>query len=784
VASSHIVTCRLVAAVLPLRLKLYFYSLDSLDIVSAVMVHHLYLHGRSSFLYVLRLSSAIAVGSALPAIAEAQVPEKLPTHHLDPMSYPAQDDLSSLALVAPKLLPTLVSPEVRSNIDRYEFSGKKAKTLDGRVIKTEIPIGGSARTTELAQAPSIVPPIIKPQPAPSPPPPTSVPAPPPLKPSTESGQQEPSSLPDDLCLVPEGGELGSFPQKITADRFKFSDGIEDKKSKFLDKREIEALKLDQITEDDLHKEFQVSELVAVAAKVAKAYADHGYRTSGAIVCIPRVAAESKKELVITIRIIKGKLIETNVVLAPKDSKGEATLGSRPPLEAYIKSRLGLVQSQPLNIDKLQEALQFLQFDSGPLLDSVTGRLSSGVNTGESILDVTVIPKKRTFGAALTMDNSRVPSVGSMQRRTTLREANLLGFGDSLSVGYGNSKGSNSWDFNYAVPLSPRNTTLSLNYSRSRSSVIEAPFDDLDGDGKKGDIRSASQSYEISLRHPIMRRIRRPRPANEDLKGDVEKKADAARAKKDEIRGSVFREAAVGITGSLRNSQTSLLDIPFPLSPGANEDGFTRIFALRFFQEFTQQDAREVLFLRSQFNLGMNALGSTINEPIPVLNDAAPDSRFFSWLGQGQWTRRVGNDPQRSPLVSVRGTIQLADQALLSSEQVSIGGVGTVRGYRQDILQSDNGIFATAELQVPVFRVGKSGSGIVQLVPFLDYGKGWNSAGAVPTPNALISTGVGLRFQYDQFTARLDWGLPLISVASKGDTWQDKGIHFSLQWNGF
>jgi hemolysin activation/secretion protein len=747
------------------------------------MSHNLCLRGRSSFLYALQIPSVIVVISALPAIAEAQVPEKLPTYHLDPLSYPAQADPSSLSLTVPTILLTPAPPETLPSVDLYEFSRKQPKVLGGKSIETEILVeGSSARASKLAQAPSIVPPTIKPQPAPSPP--TSVPESLPLKSPTQQGEQGSPTLPDDLCLISDVGELGIFPQIIKVARFEFSDGIENKKNKHLTKREVEDLKLDQLTKDDLHKEFQPSELVAVAAKVAKAYADKGYKTSGAIVCIPRVPAGSNEELVITIRIIKGKLIETKVVLAPKDSKGEATLGSRPPLEAYIKSRLGLVQSQPLNIDKLQEALQFLQFDGGPLLDSVTGRLSSGVNTGESILDVTVTPKKRTFGAALTMDNSRVPSVGSMQRRTTLREANLLGFGDSLSVGYGHSKGSNSWDFNYAVPLSPRNTTLSLNYSRSRSSVIEAPFDDLDGDGKKGDIRSASQSYEISLRHPIMRRIRRPRPANEDLKGDVEKKADAARAKKDEIRGSVFREAAVGITGSLRNSQTSLLDIPFPLSPGANEDGFTRIFALRFFQEFTQQDAREVLFLRSQFNLGMNALGSTINEPIPVLNDAAPDSRFFSWLGQGQWTRRVGNDPQRSPLVSVRGTIQLADQALLSSEQVSIGGVGTVRGYRQDILQSDNGIFATAELQIPVARIGTLRPWVFQLVPFLDYGKGWNSAGPAPVPRALMSTGVGLRFQYDQFAARLDWGIPLISVASKGDTLQDKGIHFSLQWNGF
>ena len=107
----------------------------------------------------------------------------------------------------------------------------------------------------------------------------------------------------------------------------------------------------------------------------------------------------------------------------------------------------------------------------------------------------------------------------------------------------------------------------------------------------------------------------------------------------------------------------------------------------------------------------------------------------------------------------------------------------MRGYRQDILQSDSGVFATAELQIPVLRIGKWQQGAFQIVPFVDYGMGWNSTGKAPTPSSLLSTGLGLRFQYDQFSARLDWGIPLTSVESRRKTWQDNGIHFSLQWNG-
>jgi hemolysin activation/secretion protein len=520
------------------------------------------------------------------------------------------------------------------------------------------------------------------------------------------------------------------------------------------------------------QKLQPSELVTIASKIAQRYADEGYATTGAIVCISK-DTQSGKSRTVTIRIIEGNLNEIRISLVRSEEdekKGHTTGLSRPPLEAYIKSHLGVAVEQPTNVNKLKEALQLLQLDSGELFESVTARLSSDVQPGGSILDVTVVPKKKTFQAIATLDNNRVPSVGSLQRRLTLREANLLGLGDSLRVGYTNSNGSNGLDVNYAFPITPRNTTLSLSFNGNRSMVVEKPFDDLDGDGKIGDIKSASQSYEISLRHPLFRRIGAPRKKNGDI---------------DPERPSVFREFAIGVTGSLRSSNTTLLKIPFPLSPGADDNGVTKAIAVRFFQEFTQQSAEEVLFLRSQFNVGLQGLGATINQPIPGLNEFVPDSRFFSWLGQAQWVRRIGGNPQKSPSLALRATAQFADRPLLSSEQISIGGYGTVRGYRQDILQADSGMYGTAELQIPVAAWGRERNNSVQLIPFIDYGTAWNSDRSPVRFPGLFSAGLGLQLRSERLTARLDWGVLFKAKNSKSEennTWQDNGVHFSMQWS--
>ena len=715
----------------------------------------------------LQISPVLWMCGVSSALASAQLPNNLPASE---PNVPSQNQLIARSSRLTSLsAPSPTPPELLPS-KHYELSGKS-------IVQTLRPL-------KLAQAitipSSVQPPIDRPLPTTPTPTPNPISPPQPLKSDPKPQTQQPSQS---LCPTSEGKADLMLPNTIIVDRFEFYKDPETK----LNEADRKRWGFDEISESYLktHREqpSRVDNLVDIAAQIAKKFEKEGYRTSGAIVCIP-VETQTNRRGTVNIRIIEGKLTKINVnLVTAENDKGEATPINRPPLAGYIQSRLQLAQQQPLNIEKLQEALQLLQFDSDAILESVRGRLSSDVNPGESILDVVVTPKKRTLGFALTTDNNRVPSVGSMQRRVTVKESNLLGFGDSLSIGYNNSKGSNAWDMGYVLPLTPRNTTLSFNYSRSNSAVIEAPFDDLNGDGKTGDIRSSSQSYEISLRHPLFRQIARSRPEDEDAR-DEAKKADKERAKKEEERGSVFREFAVGLTGSLRDSRTSLLDIPFPLSPGADDNGFSRIFALRFFQEFTQQDAREVLFLRSQFNLGLNALGSTINIPTAGLNDVVPDSRFLSWQGQALWTRRLGTDRQKAPLLTFRANMQLADRALISSEQLSIGGFGTVRGYRQDVVQSDNGMVATIELQQPFAHIGKSNQGTFSVIPFVDYGMGWNSAGKAPSPNALFSAGLGMKFQYEQFTARLDWGIPLISVPSKGTTWQDKGIHFSLQWNGF
>jgi hemolysin activation/secretion protein len=425
--------------------------------------------------------------------------------------------------------------------------------------------------------------------------------------------------------------------------------------------------------------------------------------------------------VVEIRVVEGGLEEIRVT------------GTRRLNPAYVRSRLAIATQKPLNRTRLLEALQLLQLN--PLIQNLSAELAAGTRSGQSLLQIQVA-EANTFDAQITLDNGRSPSVGTDRRQIQLSEANLLGLGDGLSVSYTNTNSSHAGDFSYTLPISPRNATLSFNFGVSSSKVIERPFDALD-------IESSSRYYELTVRQPIVQ--------------------------------TPTQQFVLGLTASRRESKATLLngELPFP-ALGADGEGRTRLTALRFFQEWTQRSSRSVFSVRSQFSVGLNALNSTINE-------AAPDSRFFAWRGQAQWVRLLAPET----ILLVRSDLQLADRALLPFEQFGLGGQDSVRGYRQDALLTDNGLFAAAEVRVPILRLPKSNT-LVQLTPFVEVGRGWNlSDRSDPDPSTLASVGLGLRLQVnDRLTARLDWGIPLVSIAGEKRTLQEQGLYFSVVYTPF
>ncbi len=474
--------------------------------------------------------------------------------------------------------------------------------------------------------------------------------------------------------------------------------------------------LAEVTKPFTAREITFAELIAVETAVTQKYVEAGYINSGAVISANQTFPRSGG--VVKIQIIEGELTEIQII------------GNRHLNANYLRSRLEIATKKPLNRNKLLEVLQILQLN--PLIANISAELQAGSRPQQSRLQVRVKEADTVSGEIFT-DNNRSPSVGSVRRGIKIHQGNLLGWGDGLELSYTNSDGSNAFDANYTLPINAHNGTIEFAAGVTNTNVIEQPFNRLDITGK-------SRTYEFTYRQPI---VEKPN-----------------------------QELALGLTFSRQESQTSLLTEGFPLSPGANNQGETSVSALRFFQEYVQRSPRQVLAARSQFSLGTDIFGATVN-------DNAPDSRFFAWRGQGQYVRLLAPET----LLILRSDIQISTDSLLSLEQIGIGGVRSVRGYRQDLILTDNGVITSAELRLPILRLPEIKS-IFQIAPFIDFGIGWNYSGekANSQSNSLLGTGLGVIWQMsDKLNARLDYGIPLIDVKANNKTLQDQGIYLNINY---
>ncbi|MCM0593848.2 MAG: ShlB/FhaC/HecB family hemolysin secretion/activation protein [Gloeotrichia echinulata DEX184] len=532
-------------------------------------------------------------------------------------------------------------------------------------------------------------------------------------PTIQHSPEIPSTLPPTPePLLPSSP---SIPQRTIQENY--SPKLQIRKFVFQGNTVFSNQELEKLLTPFIGKKISFTDLSKISDTITNYYVERGYINSGAYIPVTNNQSLKVDNAIVTVAIIEGQIEAINIV------GGER-------LHNYIRTRI----PQPiLNNKHLLTALQLLQQD--PLIGKISASLKEGTRQSLAILTIYVNPQQE-FKVNAILDNSRSPGVSSFQRRVEISHANLLGLGDALSVGYRNTDGSNTVTANYSVPLNSQNGTIGLFYANVSNNIIEEPFTSLD-------IVSNACVYELSYRQPLLR----------------------------QASDTSTQEFALGLTASHLESESSLQNTPFPLSAGADANGRTRVFAVRFFQDWSHRSTQEALFVRSQFSWGLDAFDSTINTN-------APDGRFFSWLGEALWLKSLGNSS-----IVVKSRLQLTDRPLPAFEQLSLGGLNTVRGYRQDTFISDNGFLLSTEVRIPTW---KTPTQELQVIPFIDFGTAWNhnNTDISGTTGSLTSIGLGIQYRNERFNARLDWGIPLNDTNSNLRTWQENGLYFSLNYQLF
>ncbi len=458
------------------------------------------------------------------------------------------------------------------------------------------------------------------------------------------------------------------------------------------------------------REITSEELQDVRQELTHLYIRRGYITSGVIIPDQEISGG-----IITLRVVEGWLSRIEIE------------GNRYLLTRYLHERIARAAHAPLDINRLQQSLQTLQQDSR--IRRVNAELGPGIMPGEGVLKVRV-EEEKPVKAFLSFGNTRPPGTGAYRGEGVVVHQSLFGWGDVLEGRFGMTEGNSDFGVTYTVPVTARDTAVSVSYRKGESTVIEQGFRDLD-------IRSESATFGTSLRHPLFR--------------------------------TPEQEFALVLSGELRREKTFLLGQPFSFSEVP--EATTHATVLRFAQEWVRRSRTEVLAVRSGLSLGIDAFGATVS-------GTGADGRFFAWLGQVQWIRHMAENGMQ---MVFRSDIQLTGDALLPMEKFPVGGLNSVRGYRENQLVRDNGAAGSLELRVPLLR-NDQGDAIVQFAPFADFGWSKNARKDTPSPRSIASVGAGIRWAITpKGHFQLYAGYPLKKLKNTGHDLQDEGVHFQLIW---
>ena len=507
------------------------------------------------------------------------------------------------------------------------------------------------------------------------------------------------------------------------------------------------------------REITSEELEEARVALTKLYVDAGYITSGAL-----LPDQDPTGGVIKFQIVEGRLTEIEL-------RGNFWYRGW-----WLRNQMRRAAGRPVNFNDLKVGLQLLR--QNPTISRVNAELKPGVKQGESILEVAV-KDEQPFRFGFEISNRRPPSVSEGIGELYLTDLNLSGHNDPLDVRWGLVRWTKDGAVEYAefdnvsgsyeLPITPWDTTLRVQASKSDSSIIDETFAALG-------ITSRSEEFGLTLRQPLYKTLN--------------------------------NTVTASLGADRKHSVTFLLGRPFTLSLGAL-DGESDTFATRFAFECVNRSQVHVLALRSQFSLGLYEFGATRADPRKVggttsgagnvqgFEPEIPDSKFFSWLGQAQYVRRIFDTEAlrkkpdtmnwnilRETLVVLRVNAQLSDEPLLSLEQFSLGGMQSVRGYRENQLLRDNGVFASAEVRIPLW-LAKDKTPIISLAPFFDWGGGWNVNKVDDNYETIYSAGLGLLVnatKHAQLT--LYWGHPFVDLSEKKVSLQDYGLHFAVSINAF
>lgn len=361
---------------------------------------------------------------------------------------------------------------------------------------------------------------------------------------------------------------------------------------------------------------------------------------------------------------------------------------------YITNRMHLAKGEIANIKQLNRDLLLFNATNSTQLRIM---MKAGAEPGTTDYEITAYEPKRDTWTVFE-DNAGSDTSGEYRTGLFFNTKSLSGNCDALSLGTVISEGTKAANVMYSRSLGRSGTKMNLMYSTNAVEVVKGDYEDM--------IKGHANSYAIGFTQPIL--------VNETTRTELSLDYNRQNSKTDWLLGE----------------RRNIVD--------DNVQDFTIGFSL------TNYGTSHVFYQKHSYVRGYS-------ESTPdAFGEKSQNFGFYKLNAMYQKLYKAGQ------MWSLRADAQWSgSEGMVSSRQFYVGGMYSVRGYKENYLGGDSGFTFSAEYAVPVFNRNTNA------FTFFDYGHVYGNGQSDDQHNVLASVGLGLRSTINQYcSAALTLGIPL------------------------
>lgn len=362
---------------------------------------------------------------------------------------------------------------------------------------------------------------------------------------------------------------------------------------------------------------------------------------------------------------------------------------------YITNRMHLAKGEIANIKQLNKDLLLFNATNSTQLRIM---MKAGTEPGTTDYEITAYePMRDTW--TIFEDNAGSDTSGQYRTGFFFNTKSLSGNCDALSLGTVISEGTKAANVMYSRSLGRSGTKMNLMYSTNAVEVVKGDYEDM--------IKGHANSYAIGFTQPIL--------VNETTRTEL------------------------SLDYNRQNSKTDFMPVGtrFNIVDDSVQD-FTLGFAV------TNYGASHVFYQKHSYVRGYS-------ESTPDMSaQKSQNFGFYKFNAMYQKLYKAGQ------MWNLRADAQWSgSEGMVSSRQFYMGGMYSVRGYKENYLGGDSGFTFSAEYAVPVINKNTSA------FTFFDYGHVYGNGQSDDQHNVLSSVGLGIRSTINQYcSASLVLGIPL------------------------